>query len=172
MADGKITGRVIRHHLHLHRGKDTGTLFVTFVKTRKQYRPANGEQQQAASDFLTFEYFMDGSPAAHKRVELLQKLADESTLVEIDYNLKSRNYTDKNNEKIFKEYKQLCDFDILEAKQAVEDRLGHKSESEDPPAAFDPEKAGAFIEQNVEKHLVTNKQASTTEGKYGNPFNQ
>lgn len=173
MSDGKITGRVIRHHLHMHNGKSTGTLFITFVKARSQYKTTLGKPKRATSDFLTFEYFIDDSQAAKNRAELLKKLADESTLVEIEYNLKSRSY-EQDNEKIFKEYKQLVNFDILETRQAVDDRLNNKSEHEAPPAEFDPEQAGSYIEQNVEEHLVTNKKPAppTDKGKYGNPFNQ
>lgn len=173
MADGKITGRVIRHHLHMHRGKETGTLFITFVKSRGTYRTADNRTERAASDFLTFEYFMDGSQAAQNRADLLMELAEQATLVEIEYNLKSRSYTDKNNEKVFKEYKQLQNFDILESKQAVADRLSHRNqpeESEESKEVFDPNAAGAFIEQHVEEHLVDHKPTTKDEGRYGNPF--
>lgn len=174
MSDGRITGRLIREHVHHHNNGKTATLYLTLVKARGN----------AASDFLTLEYFVDESQAAKNKVKLLQKLASESTLVEVTYNLKSRSYKDNSGTNVYKEYIQLQEFEILESKQAVKDRLSHsdegnieekakeiKEETHNPTnSSFDPEASGSFIEDVVGENLKDSKPKSTDNGKYGNPF--
>lgn len=165
MADGKITGRLIRENIHQHANGNTATLYLTLAKSRGS----------GASDFLTLEVFIDKKQSSKNRVNLLQKIANESTLVEVSYNLKSRTYQDNNGDNVYKKYIQLLEFDILESKQAVKDRLNHHSKKEEIPSeteapSFDPEASGAFVENNVSENLKDNTPETTDEGKYGNPF--
>lgn len=170
MSDGKITGRLIRQRLHMHKNNETGTLFITLVKHRGKYTDNSGESKRAKSDFLTFEYFMDNSPASQRRTEMLISLVDDRTLVELEYSLKSTTYKDVDNNNVSKEYKQLVDFEILESKQAVKDRVVHKDVPDPDEAAFNPDEAGAFIELGVEEHLIGKTPKTKDKGKFGNPF--
>ena len=181
MADGKITGRLIRQNVQQHKNNTSSTVYLTLVKPRGNYRDKSGTAQRGESDFLTFEYFMDGSTGAQNRANLLASLAQDTTLVEIDYNLKSRTYMD-GDKKVFMEYKQLINFEILESKEAVKDRLSHQNgttiapvEQEEPQEStdsfeFNPNEAAAFIEESVSEHLADTSPKSTDDGKYGNPF--
>lgn len=174
--DGKITGRLIRHNYYQHQDQETGTLYLTLVKSRGSYRTPQGEVNRATSDFLTFEMFIDDTPGAINKLTLLQKLSDENTLVEVTYSLKSTTYNDTNGDRIYKEYKQLHNFEILESKQAVKDRISHQKnniadqETSEENTVFDPEEAGAFVQNEVSEHLKQSKPKTTSEGKYGNPF--
>jgi len=120
-------------------------------------------QYELTEDKANFKLY-DKSPDK-TLLSTLTKIANKEQIVEISFDLKSFNETDKNGNETFKPYNQVTNITNLQK------QITNKKKAPQFTIQFDENKAKQYVEDLTKENLRNKTQTETpVENKYGNPF--